>query len=79
MREVLNIRPQKTETHRRRLTVGVNLIDHPGDVSTPTSDLTTIKININSAISDVKSSYICMKTKDFYLNNKMEREEYIMI
>ena len=30
------IRPQKAETHRTRLTVGGNLINFPGDVTTPT-------------------------------------------
>ena len=44
----------KTYTHRTRLTTGVNLMDYPGEVSTATSDLTTIKLHVNSAISDVK-------------------------
>ena len=69
----------KTETHRTRLTAGGNLIDYPSEVSTPTSDLTTMKLNINSAISYVKSRYMCMDLKDFYLNNQMDRDEYIMI
>ena len=55
------------------------MIDYPGEVSTPTSDLTTMKIHINSSISDVKSRYICMDVKDFYLNNQMDRDKYIMI
>ena len=71
--------PKKTETHRTRLTAGGNLIDYPGEVSTPTSDLTTMKLHINSAILDVKSRYMCMDVKYFYLNNNMDRDEYIMI
>ena len=55
MRALCNIRTQKTETHRTRLTAGGNLIDYPGYFSTPTSDLTTMKLHINSAVSDVKS------------------------
>jgi hypothetical protein len=38
---VVDICPNKTETHRARLTVGGNLIQYPGDVSTRSSDLTT--------------------------------------
>ena len=30
MRSLCNIRPQKTETHRTRLTAGGNIIDYPG-------------------------------------------------
>ena len=79
MREVCNIRPQKTDTHRTRLTSGGNIIDYSIDVRTPTSDLTTTKLHINSAISDVKARYMCMNVKYFYLNNMMDRAEYIII
>ena len=54
VRAVCDIRPKKRETHRTILTAGGNLIDYPGEVSPPTSDLTTMKLYINSAISDVK-------------------------
>ena len=52
MRAVCDIRPQKTETRITRLTAGGNLIDYPGEDSTPISNLTTMKLHINSAISD---------------------------
>ena len=76
---VCYIRPQKTETHRKRLTAGGNLIDYPGEVSTLTSELTAMKLHINSDISDVKSGYMCMDIKYFYLNKHMDRDKYIMI
>ena len=79
MISVCNIIPQKTDTHRTRLTAGGILIDYPGYVSTTTSDLTTMRLHVNSAIPDVKSSYMCMDVKYFYLNNMMDRTEYIMI
>ena len=79
MRSVCYIRPQKTETHRTRLTAGGNLIDYPVEVSTPTSDFTTMKLYINSAISDVKSRYMCMNVNNFFLNGQMDRDEYIII
>ena len=74
VRAVCNIRPRKTETRRTRLTAEGNLIGYPGDVSTPISDLTTMKLHIISTISEVKARYMCMDVKDFYLNNKMFRE-----
>jgi hypothetical protein len=42
-RFVVDIRPNKSEIHRVRLTVGGNLIQYPGDVSTRSADLTTSK------------------------------------
>ena len=44
-------------------------MDYPGEVSTPTADLTTMKLHVNSAISEVKSRYMCMEVKYFYLKN----------
>ena len=38
-----------------------------------------MKLHINSAISDVKSRYMCMGVKYFYLNNHMDSDEYTMI
>ena len=55
------------------------MIDYPGEVRKPTSDLTTMKIHINSAISDVNAIYMYMDVKDSYLNNQMDRDKYIMI
>jgi hypothetical protein len=40
-RFVVDIRPTKIETHRVLLTVGGNLIQYPGDVSTRSADLNT--------------------------------------
>ena len=48
----------KIETHRTRLTARGNMIDYPGEVSTPSSDLTTMKLHVNSAISDAKARYM---------------------
>ena len=58
MRAVCDIRPQKIETYWTRLTAGGNIIDYPGEVSTPTSDWTTMKLYLNSSISDVKLRYM---------------------
>jgi hypothetical protein len=70
-RIVATIRPQKSETHRVRLTVGGNLIDYPGNVSTPTADMTTAKILFNSVISTPDARFMCTDVKDFYLNTPM--------
>jgi hypothetical protein len=50
-RFVVDIRPNKSEVHCVRLTVGGNLIQYQGDVSTRSADLTTSKCLWNSTIS----------------------------
>jgi hypothetical protein len=55
---VVDIRPNKAEIHRVRLTVGGNLIQYPGDVSTGSADLTTSKCLWNSTISTDGSIYM---------------------
>ena len=79
MGSVCDIQPQKKETHRTKLSAEGNLIDYPGEVITPTSDLATIEIHVNSAIQDIKPRYMCMDVKYFYLNNHMSRTEYVML
>ena len=38
-----------------------------------------MKLHVGSAISDIKSRYMCMDIKYFYLNNQTDIAEYIMI
>ena len=48
---VCDVRPQKEEKRRPRMCVGGNLVEYPGELSTPTSDITTAKILFNSVVS----------------------------
>ena len=68
-----------SDLRKKTLTAGGNLIDYPGDVITTTLYFTTMKLHVNSAISDFKVRYMCMNVKDFYPNNMMDRSEYIII
>ena len=76
-RYVCEIRPQKKEMHRTRITVGGNLIDYPGDVATKTADLTTAKLIWNSVISTPGAKYMCLDVKNFFLGTPLDRPEYI--
>ena len=78
-RIVVDYRPQKTEPNRTRLTVGVNLINYTGNVSTPTADTTTTKIVINSTISTPKAKYMVGDVNNFYLGTTMNRYEYLRL
>jgi hypothetical protein len=79
LRIVASHRPLKKESKRIRFTVGGNLINYPGKVSTPTADLTTVKCLINSVVSTPSAKFMTADIRDFYLNNDMERFEYMWI
>ena len=62
-----------------RFTVGGNRINYPGVVATPTAELQTVKLHLNSVIFDVKASYMTVDIKNLYLNIPMNRYEYMRI
>jgi hypothetical protein len=76
-RIVTDYRPQKTDPNRVRITVGGNLIDYPGEVTTRTADMITSKILWNSVLSTPGAKYCCADVKNFYLETPMARYEYM--
>jgi hypothetical protein len=78
-RFVVDIRPNKSEIHRVRLTAGGNLIQYPGDVATRSADLTTSNCLWNSTISTEGAIYMCLAVKNFYLGTPVDSFEYMRI
>ena len=78
---VCDIRPHKAETHRVRLTLGGNLLDFPGDPSSPAVSVTNAKLHINSTISDAKrgARYFTLDIKNFYLGSPLSYYQYVRI
>ena len=66
----------KVEPNQTRLTVGGDRIHYPGDCGTPTADLLTVKIMLNSVISTPRAKFMMMDLKFFYLNSSMIRYKY---
>jgi hypothetical protein len=64
-------RPHKAETKRVQLAVGGNLMHYPDKVSTPTADLSTVKLLLNSVISTPGARFATFDLKDFYLGTPM--------
>lgn len=79
LRIVTELKPNKAEQERVRCTVGGNQISFPGKVSTPTADLTTAKLLFNSVVSTPGAKFAAFDITNFYLNNPMERYEYMRI
>ena len=78
-RVVVDYRPQKEDPNRVRITVGGNLIDYPGELTTRTADLVTSKILWNSIISTPSARYLTADLKLFYLTAPLDRYEYMRI
>ena len=70
-------RPEKEDPIRVRITVGGNLINYPGDCRTPTADILTVKLLLNSVVSTLGAKFFTMNISNFYLNTPLERKEYV--
>ena len=76
-RIVVDYRSQKDDPNRVRITVGGNLIDYPGKLTTQTADLTTTKVMWNSITSTEGAKYMTADIKSFYLETPLDRFEYM--
>ena len=74
-----SIRPLKAETYHTRLTLGGNLINFPGDVTTPTVDLMMAKLIFNSVLLTKNAKFMCADISNFYLNSPMDRYDYMKL
>jgi hypothetical protein len=59
--------------------MGGDRVHYPGDTSTTTANLLSIKIPISSIISTAGAKFMTMDIKDFYLNTPMARYEYMQL
>ena len=59
--------------------MGGKKIKIPIDCGTPTSDLFTVKLLLNSVVSTNGAKFFTLDIKDFYLNTPMERFEYMIL
>ena len=66
---IYDVRPQKPEIHRVRLTAGGDKLDAYKETSSPTVSLIDAKLNFNSTISDDHNSalHLGLDINNFYL------------
>ncbi len=74
---VCELKPNKEEKHCIQLTAGGDRINYPEDVGTPTSDMTLVKILLNSIISTKDAKCMTLDIKDFSLNTPMKKYKYM--
>jgi hypothetical protein len=74
------IRPEKTdEPNRTRLIAGGDKVHYPFNGGTPTANLLTVKLLINSVILIPGARFFTMDIKNFYLCTPMMRYEYMQL
>ncbi len=71
-----NYYEQKKDAYRTWITMSGNLINYLGDCGTPTADLLTMKLLLNSVISTPNTKFMCKDIKYFYLCTPMAQYEY---
>ncbi len=69
-------RSKKTDPYCTRITTGGNLINCPNNCGTPTADLLTVKLLLNSVISMDNARLMTIDIKDFYLMTPMKCYKY---
>ena len=73
-----NVRPEKVnEPNRCKITIGGDRTNYPHEVATPTADLLTVKLLLNSVISTKGAKFCSVDIKNFYLCTPLKRYEYV--
>ena len=79
IRVVCADRPEKDNPRRVRWTIGGDRIVYPGNKSTKTADLVTVKLLLNSTISTRGGRFMTLDLSDFYLYSVLPDPEYVRI
>ena len=76
---VCNVRPEKEEQERTRFVVGGDRINYPGEVATPTADMSVAKLLFNSVVSTPGAKFMTMNISNFYVMTPLKRPEYMHV
>jgi hypothetical protein len=76
---VYEVRPEKDDPNRTRITIGGNSICYPGNVGTNTASLELLKLLLNSVLLQKGARFSSIDCKNFYLGTPMPKPEYVRI
>ena len=76
---MVDYRTDKINPHHTQLTLGVDIVNYPGDCSTPTVSFTKAKLLLNSIVSTINIHFMKIDIKHFYLNTPMTRSKYMRL
>ena len=77
VRTVVDVRPEKDNPNRVRMTAGGNILDYYGETSTETASIETAKILINSVLSTKNAKFMSIDISNFYIQTDLEHYQYI--
>ena len=72
-----NVKPNKENKYRVRMTVAGQNVKYPENVDTPTAEGTTTKVVINSRLSTQDAKLMTFDIKNMYLQTLLNSVEYI--
>ena len=73
----MDIRPLKDEKYRVRITVGGDKLDFCGDASSVAAYLATVKLLLNSLVSNKDAVFATADIKDFFYASFLPDPEYM--
>jgi hypothetical protein len=76
---VCEVRPEKDDPDRTRITIGGSRICYPGNVGTNTALLELVKLLLNSVLSRKGAWFSTIDLKTFYLDTPMPDPKYVHI
>ena len=76
-RTVVDIRPEKEDPNRVRITAGGDRLDYYGETSTETASLETAKILINSVLSTKNARFMAIDISNFYIQTDLPDYQYM--
>ena len=78
-RVVCEVRPQKDDPNRTRITIEGDRICYPGDTGTKTGSIELVKLTINDVLSTPQARFACFDISNFYLGTPLDRPEFVRI
>jgi len=76
-RYVVDIRPEKKDPNRVRITAGGDRLEYHGETSTESASLETAKILLNSVLSTKNAKFMSIDISNFYIQNDLEDYQWI--
>ena len=68
---VCEVRPEKKDPNRTRITICITKVCYPGDVGTNTASMELFKLMINSILLREGAKYACFYIELFYLSTPL--------
>ena len=69
---VVDVRPEKEDPNRVRITAGGDRLEYYGETSTKTASIETAKILINSVLSTKNAKFMSIDISNFYIQTDLE-------